>query len=59
MVGMQVEPAQLFHEFRLDDHVLVDHVRRRMDRFLDLESERSEFSPCHCSIGRPSIDPRR
>ncbi|MBK8086461.1 MAG: transposase [Devosia sp.] len=57
MMGMQVEPAQLFYEFRLDDHVPADHLLRRIDRFLDLESVRSELKPFYSSIGRPSIDP--
>lgn len=57
MMGMQVEPAQLFYEFRLDDHVPSDHLLRRIDRFLDLESVRSELKPFYSSIGRPSIDP--
>ena len=57
MMGMQVEPAQLFYEFRLDDHVPGDHLLRRIDRFLDLESVRSELKPFYSTIGRPSIDP--
>ena len=57
MMGMQIEPAQLFYEFRLDDHVPADHLLRRIDRFLDLESVRSELKPFYSSIGRPSIDP--
>jgi transposase len=57
MMGMQVEPAQLFYEFRLDDHVPADHLLRRIDRFLDLESVRSELKPFYSTIGRPSIDP--
>jgi transposase len=57
MMGMQVEPAQLFYEFRLDDHVPADHLLRRIDRFLDLESVRSELKPYYSTIGRPSIDP--
>ncbi len=36
MMGIQVEPAQLFYEFRFDDHVPADHLLRRIDRFLDL-----------------------
>jgi hypothetical protein len=43
MMGMQTEPAPLFYEFRLDDHVPTDHLLRRIDRFLDLESVRSEL----------------
>jgi transposase len=57
MMGMQVEPAQLFYEFCLDDHVPADHLLRRIDRFLDLERVRSELKPFYSSIGRPSIDP--
>ncbi len=57
MMGMQVQPAQLFYEFRLDDHVPGDHLLRRIDRFLGLESVRSELRPFYSTIGRPSIDP--
>ena len=57
MMGMQVEPALLFYEFRLDDHVPADHLLRRIDRFLDLESVRSELRPFYSTIGQPSIDP--
>ena len=57
MMGMQVQPAQLFYEFRLDDHVPGDHLLRRIDRFLDLGGVRSELRPFYSTIGRPSIDP--
>jgi len=57
MMGMQVEPAQLFYEFRLDDHVPADHLLRRIDRFLDLDNVRSQLKPFYSTIGRPSIDP--
>jgi transposase len=57
MMGTQIEPAQLFYEFRLDDHVPIDHLLRRIDRFLDLESARSELKPFYSTMGRPSIDP--
>ena len=57
MMRIQVEAAQLFYEFRLDDHVPADHLLRRIDRFLDLEGVRSELKPFYSSIGRPSIDP--
>ena len=57
MMGMQVEAAQLFYEFRLNDHVPADHLVRRIDRFLDLEGVRSELRPFYSTIGRPSIDP--
>jgi hypothetical protein len=41
MMGMQVEPAQLFYEFRLDDRVPADHLLRRINRFVDLTTARS------------------
>lgn len=56
MKGMQVEATQLFHAFRLDDHVPADHRLWRLDRFLELDSLRSELRPFYSSIGRPSID---
>jgi hypothetical protein len=41
MPGAQLELAQLFYEFRIDKHVPADHLLRRIDRFLELESVRS------------------
>jgi transposase len=57
MMGVQVAPALLFYDFCLDDHVPLDHLLRRIDYFLDLESVRSELKPFYSSIGRPSVDP--
>jgi transposase len=57
MMGVQVAPAQLFYDFCLDDHVPLDHLLRRIDVFLDLDSVRLELKPFYSSIGRPSIDP--
>lgn len=57
MMGSQVAPLQLFYDFCLDDHVPNDHLLRRVDQFLDLESVRSELRPFYSPIGRPSIDP--
>ncbi|TJW49299.1 MAG: transposase [Mesorhizobium sp.] len=57
MMGSQVAPAQLFYDFCLDDHVPDDHLLRRVDQFLDLESVRSELKPFYSTIGRPSIAP--
>ena len=39
------------------DHVPKDHLLRRIDRFVDLESVRAELKPFYSTIGRPSIDP--
>jgi hypothetical protein len=57
MMGIQVAPAQLFYDFCLDDHGPADHLLRRIDRFLDLESVRTALQPFYISIGRPSVDP--
>jgi transposase len=57
IIGCQAAPAQLFYDFCLDDHVPADHLLRRIDRFLDLESVRTALKPFYSSIGRPSVDP--
>lgn len=57
MMGSQVAPAQLFYDFCLDDHIPDDHLLRRIDQFLDLESVRSELKPFYSTIGRPSVAP--
>jgi transposase len=57
MMGIQAEPARLFYNFCLDDHVPADHILRRIDRFLDLASARSALKPFYSTMGRPSIDP--
>jgi transposase len=57
MMGRQVAAPQLFYEFCLDDHVPDDHLLRRVARFVDLESVRTELKPFYSMIGRPSIDP--
>ena len=57
MMGMQIAAPRLFYDFCLDDHVPSDHLLRRIDQFIDLESVRSELRPVYSNIGRPSIDP--
>jgi transposase len=58
MIGTQVASSpRLFYDFCLDDHVPSDHLLRRIDQFLDLESVRAELRPFYSKIGRPSIDP--
>src|SRR6476646_3618420 len=57
MMGMQVAAPQLFYDFCLDDYVPGDHLLRRIDRFVDLESVRAELRPFYSTIGRPSINP--
>lgn len=36
MMGRQVAQGSLFYGFRLEDHVLGDHLLRRIDGLLDL-----------------------
>jgi transposase len=58
MMGHQGEDrAKLFYEFCLEDRVPVDHLLRKIDRFLDLCTLRQELAPFYSTIGRPSIDP--
>ena len=58
MMGQQGEDrAKLFYEFCLEDRVPVDHLLRKIDRFLDLRALRQELAPFYNTIGRPSIDP--
>lgn len=58
MMGTQTAPEHLFYDFCLDDHVPDDHLLRRIDRFLDLDSVHQELAGHYSHIGRPSIDPR-
>lgn len=57
MMGRLAAQEQLFHRFRLEDHVPADHLLRRMDRLLDFDSVRPRFAALYSLIGRPSIDP--
>lgn len=57
MMGRQVAVPQLFYDFCLDDHVPDDHLLRRIDRFVDLESVRTQLKPFYSTTDRPSIDP--
>src|SRR5208282_105557 len=57
MMGVQAVAPQLFYDFRLDDHVPVDHLLRGIDRFVDLSAIRAALRPYYSSTGRPSVDP--
>ncbi|MFN7496443.1 MAG: transposase [Hyphomonadaceae bacterium] len=57
MMGHQEVSAQLFYAFQIEDHVPSDHILRRIDAHLDLESVRSALKPYYSNTGRPSIDP--
>jgi hypothetical protein len=45
MMGFQAAPAQLFYDFCLDEHVPADHLLRRIDNHLDLDSVRTQLPP--------------
>lgn len=47
----------LFYEFSLERHVPDDHLLRKIDRFVELESVRSHLKSYYSEIGRPSICP--
>lgn len=47
----------LFYEFSLEGHVPSDHLLRKIDRFVDLESVREYLRPFYAETGRPSICP--
>lgn len=57
MMGCQTAPAQLFHDFCLDDHVPAEHLLRGIDRHLELDSVRAQLKLFYSTTGRPSIDP--
>ena len=57
MMGMQVAPVQLFYDFCLGAHVPADHLLRRIDRFLDLESVRTTLKPFYSTISAPLLTP--
>ncbi len=57
MMGRQTDAPQFFYDCCLDDHVPDDHLLRHIDRFVDLESVRTQLKPFYSTTGRPSIDP--
>ncbi len=57
MMGRQVAQGALFYGFRLDEHVPVDHLLRRIDGVLDFGFVREALASSYSASGRPSIDP--
>jgi transposase len=57
MMGFQGTPARLFYDFRLEEHVPVDHMLRGIDRHLALDDLRQSPKPFYSQMGRPSVDP--
>jgi transposase len=54
-----VMQESLFYEFRLEDHVLSDHLLCSIDRFVDCSELRRHLAGSYSSTGRPSVDPER
>src|SRR6267154_413869 len=58
MMGRQEDRQQsLFYDFCLEEHVLEDHLLRRIARVLDLSDVRRQLAPYYSAMGRPSLDP--
>lgn len=58
MMGERTEAQEaLFYGFSIERHVPANHLRRAIDRFVDLSGLRSHLRPFYSEIGRPSIDP--
>src|SRR5271170_1814841 len=53
----QVMQEALFYGFSLERHVPDNHLRRTIDRFVDLSEVRTHLEPYCSETGRPSIDP--
>ena len=53
----RVMQEALFYGFSLERHVPVDHLLRKIDRFVDLSEVRAHLGPYYSDVGRPSIDP--
>ena len=58
MMDRQAAPEPLFYDFRLDDHVPANHLLRKIDVFVDLESIRQDLKPFY-SQHRGIIDATR
>jgi hypothetical protein len=52
MGPQQVAQGSLFYEFSIDHPVLVDHLLRRIDRFVDLSDIRRYLAPYYSATGR-------
>ena len=57
MMGKLSEQEPPFTGFRLEEHVPVDHLLRRVDAALDFGFVWQALAPHYSSTGRPSVDP--
>lgn len=51
------DQGQFLYNFRLEEHVPVDHLVRRIDGVLDTGWVHRELAPFYSHTGRPSVDP--
>lgn len=51
------DQGQFLYNFRLEEHVPVDHLVRRIDGVLDTSWVHRELAPFYSHTGRPSVDP--
>jgi hypothetical protein len=59
MIGeRRVGQDALFHAFNLERYVPDDHLLRKIDHYVDLESVRSHLQHYYSETGRPSICPK-
>src|SRR3954452_21096968 len=59
MMGQQCRSESLFYYFRIEDHIPEDHLRRAIDRYVNLDFVREKLKPFYSETGRVSIDPER
>jgi transposase len=52
----RVMQEALFYGFSLERRVPDNHLRRKIDRFVDLSEVRAHLEPYYSEVGRPSID---
>ena len=59
MMGLQVDQAALFYEFRPEERVPEGHRLRRVDGILSLSFLSEHKAPHYSIIGRPSVCPEQ
>ena len=58
MMGrLEAGQERLFYKFRLEDQVPANHLLRKLDALLELDTVRKQLEPFYSEIGRPSVDP--
>lgn len=57
MMGERSKSEALFYYFKLEDHVLENHLLRLIDCYVDLGFVRQRLRPYYSDASRPSVDP--